>query len=101
MTSDEYRQDPAYRDELAKVMTNPALQQALAIVKSKGVDVQIPLGMAALDHARALAEIQTRALVIAELLQMTTTMPDEPDERKSETFGTAHTVEEFDNPTIT
>lgn len=82
-------------------MTNPALQQALAIVKSKGLDVAIPIGMPALDHARALAEIQTRALVVAELLQMTTTMPDEQAERQPENFGTEHTVEEFDNPTIT
>lgn len=86
------------RDVLRESLNVEAVQLALAIVKSKGLDVQIPLGMAALDHARALAEIQTRALVVAELFELCKPLPDEPEERKPEDFGTKHNVDEFDQP---
>ena len=99
MTSEEFRKDSDLRAELSKLMYgNAALQQALAIVKSKNELALLPLGMNGIDHARALAERQTRALIVAELFEMTTALPDGPEDRPAETFGTEHTVDDFDQP---
>jgi len=98
MTADEFRLTPEMRETLRNALSMPAVQHALAIGKSKNELALLPLGMSGIDHARALAERQTRALFVAELFELTTALPDAPPERPPETFGTAHNVDEFDQP---
>lgn len=96
MTSEEFRQTASHRDALREALNIESVQHALAAVKSKNELVSLPLGCSATDAARAHEERRTRALVVAELFEMTTPLPDGPEERPPETFGTKHNVDEFD-----
>lgn len=96
MTSDDFRSSTPLRECLLALLQDATLQQALGIIKSKNELVVMPLGVDGLDHARALTERQTRALVVAELFEMTRPLPDAPAERPAEDLGTPHTIDDFD-----
>lgn len=96
MTSEEFRKNSELREGLRADMQRLSLQVALEVMKCKNESIVMPLGMKGIDHARVLAERQTRALVVEELREMTKPPPDAPSERPPEDFGTGHTTDEFD-----
>ena len=96
MTADEFRASPEMRTQLRDALNTPAVQQALAIGKSKNELVPIPLGLSGIDHARAGEERRVRALFVAELFELITAPPESAADRQPENFGTPHTIDDFD-----
>lgn len=98
MTTDEFRSTASLRDILREALSRDVVQTALALVKSKNETVPIPMGLSGIDCGVALSERNTRAIFVQELFELTVPIPDVPAEAPPETFGTPHTVDDFDKP---
>ncbi len=91
MNQTDFRNDEKLRGELAVLMQNETLKTALALVKSRNELVALPLGASGIDAGRCHEERRTRALVVAELFEMTTALPVEEE-------PVAGIFHKFDNP---
>lgn len=95
--ADQFRSDSDKRFALEEVLSNPILQEAFAIVSEVPTDVI--LGLSVVDTGRLLGEIQANARFVPKLLELSTPLPPQKAQ-PSESFGTPHTVDEFDQVTV-
>lgn len=95
VTAQQFRADGDKRMALFDVIhSNPILLEALACITEVPTEAP-PLGTSPTDLARMLGEIQERLRIVPKLLELSTPLP-QPQPQPRETFGTSHTVDEFD-----
>lgn len=95
--AEQFRSDSDKRMMLEDALSNPILQEAFAIVSEVPTDVI--LGLSFGDMGRLLGEIQANARFVPKLLELSTPLPPQKAQ-PSESFGTPHTVEEFDQVNV-
>lgn len=98
MTSDEFRRESRLRSELADVLSNETLQQAIAIITAQDIGKDATIEADALVSVRVLSQRVGREQAFTLLQELTLPLPKE-EKPPPETFGTGHTVEEFDQTT--
>jgi hypothetical protein len=95
MTEHDYRSSEL-RKELARIMEEPALLQALAIIKAGADGVDAGDSEPEIVSVRRLSRRAATESAVASLFRMTTPAPKPPKEQKVD-FGTGIDADDFDD----
>lgn len=95
MTARQYRDDPQLREQLALALHEHALDIALTLVESRFDLADAMINAPEVSSVRLLSQNVGRKQVRRELIELTQPWPAEEKEQAM-TFGTKHSVEEFD-----
>lgn len=96
MTELDFRNDTQQRKDLHRIMQEPALLQALAIIKAEHDGVDVRDDAPEIASARRLSRRAAVEKCVADLFRMTTAAPKQPKEPAID-FGTGINADEFDD----
>lgn len=99
MTPQEFRANPLFRDELSTIVSNHILVIALDTIASRFDGADAPLEAPEVASVRLHSQIAARHQFVTELLELAEPLPKEEKEQPM-TFGTQHSVEEFDQAPV-
>lgn len=97
MTAIEFRKKGEYRNALAEILGNEVLQQAIAIITADDIGKDANLDAPEVVSVRVLSQRVGREQAFSILQELALPLPA-AQRPPIETFGTPHTIEEFDQP---
>lgn len=98
MNALEFRSNSDYRLALADVLSNEVFQQAVAIITADDIGRDSLVDADPIVSVRILSQRVGREQAFGLLQELTMPIPETPV-APPETFGTKHTIDEFDQPT--
>lgn len=99
MNALEFRSNGDYRAALADLLGNEVLQQAIAIITANDIGIDAPIESDPILSVRILSQRAGREQAFSLLQELAMPIPDNPI-TPPETFGTKHTIDEFDQPPL-
>lgn len=100
MNALEFRNNSDYRIALADVLSNEVFQQAVAIITADDIGRDSLVDADPIVSVRILSQRVGREQAFGLLQELTMPIPETPI-APPETFGTKHTIDEFDQPPVT